>query len=143
MNIGFTGTRQGMSENQKKSLKGIIERLDNENESIDEFHHGGCIGADNEASNIIGAGRCICSFIPIITHHPKNERYVVYKYGDYPPFLESFVQKPKPYLERNRDIVDNSDILIACPKDFNQTRSGTWYTINYAHKQGKPVIILW
>ena len=50
----------------------------------------------------------------------------------------------KRYLERNRDIVDACDILIACPRTLKEElRSGTWATVRYARKVGKPVAILW
>ena len=42
------------------------------------------------------------------------------------------------YLSRNRIIVNISDLVIAFNK---KERSGTGYTINYARKQGKPVIL--
>ena len=49
----------------------------------------------------------------------------------------------KPYLERNHDIVDNSDVLIATPKEsVEQIRSGTWATIRYAKKLNKPIMIM-
>jgi hypothetical protein len=46
------------------------------------------------------------------------------------------VRVPKSYLERNRDIVDASDTMIAFPSTKHEVqRSGTWYTIKYAKKQ--------
>ena len=50
----------------------------------------------------------------------------------------------KPPLDRNRDIVDACDVLIATPKDFvEELRSGTWATVRYARKQRKPLVIVW
>jgi len=44
----------------------------------------------------------------------------------------------KGYFDRNRKIVDNSDIIITV---FNWNyHSWTWYTLNYAKKQNKPII---
>jgi hypothetical protein len=50
---------------------------------------------------------------------------------------------PKPYLERNRDIVDSTELLIACPKDMTESSGGTWATVRYARKQKKPIVVVW
>lgn len=51
--------------------------------------------------------------------------------------------KQKPYLERNTDIVTNSDIIIGCPLDPTKEviRSGTWSTIRKAKKMNKKIFI--
>lgn len=48
----------------------------------------------------------------------------------------------KPYLKRNIDIVDNTDILIGCPSGEEIVRSGTWHTIRYAKKQNKKIMMI-
>ena len=52
--------------------------------------------------------------------------------------------KEKIYLQRNLDIIKNSNILIACPinKNKEELRSGTWSTIRQAKKQNITVHIL-
>lgn len=58
--------------------------------------------------------------------------------------LADVVHEPRPPLERNRDVVDASDVLLACPGGMaEEQRSGTWATIRYARKAGKPVVIVW
>jgi len=47
-NYGFTGTKNGMTDKQKKTLKKILETSGNNF----IMHHGDCIGADEEAHNI-------------------------------------------------------------------------------------------
>lgn len=48
----------------------------------------------------------------------------------------------KAYLDRIKDIVDMSDILIATPESVKEVlRSGTWSTVRYAKRAGKEVII--
>ncbi len=43
-------------------------------------------------------------------------------------------------LKRNRYIVDKSELVIAV---FNGIqKGGTWYTINYAHKENKHIEII-
>jgi hypothetical protein len=44
------------------------------------------------------------------------------------------VLTPRPYLVRNRHIVDASSVLIATPKGDEELRSGTWSTVRYARK---------
>ena len=47
---------------------------------------------------------------------------------------------PECMLKRNRYMVDKSDIVIAV---FNGVKAGgTWYTINYANKQNKKIMII-
>lgn len=49
----------------------------------------------------------------------------------------------KPNLVRNKDIVESTDVLLACPKGPEELRSGTWSTVRLARKQGKRVVIFW
>ena len=52
-------------------------------------------------------------------------------------------RKQKDYLDRNHDIVDETELLIACPKEPEEiTRSGTWATIRYARKKKKKLRII-
>jgi hypothetical protein len=49
-----------------------------------------------------------------------------------------------PFLKRNKNIVDYTDLLVACPNGFEEViRSGTWATWRYAVKQEKLWIIIW
>jgi len=127
---GFTGTRAGMSENQKKALSLLVC---DQSTATAIFHHGGCHGADCEAHWIVGphAARYV---------HPGDEdqhrKWTIR--SDY-----AVVCHWKPYLERNHDIVDVCEVLIAAPSSLTEElRSGTWATIRYARKIGRPVIIL-
>jgi hypothetical protein len=95
------------------------------------FHHGDCVGSDAEAHDIaheFGAA--------IIIHPPSNPDKRAFK-NPGPRRI------PKPYLERNKDIVNECDVLIGMPKEHEeQLRSGTWSTIRYARKQGKPLRVI-
>jgi len=47
-------------------------------------------------------------------------------------------------LERNSDIVADSDLLLATPRFYEEElRSGTWATVRRARKANKPLIIVW
>ncbi|MBA7517324.1 hypothetical protein ES705_09377 [subsurface metagenome] len=126
MKVGFTGTQSGMTEQQKTELTRSILLL-----CPSEFHHGDCIGADEEAHEI--ANRLS---LPIYIHPPKisTKRAFTNGYISYPP---------KPYLKRNHDIVDSVYILIACPKGKEVLRSGTWATIRYAILRKIRTIIIY
>jgi len=129
MIIGFTGTRRGLSNFQRGFLTKYLEHV-----SWTEFHHGDCIGADEQVAHI---AMCHCGDREVIAH-PCNlyqMRSTRHKYTSALP-----IDAP---LKRNRDIVDACDILIACPKSASEERrSGTWYTIRYARRVGKCVDIV-
>lgn len=105
-------------------------------------HHGDCVGADYEFHNVaeygfgMGASAAPTS---IVIHPPINEQFRAFCIG-------TDRREAKPYLNRNRDIVDECDVLIAAPKQTVKPASlrgqGTWLTVEYAHKQGKPVYIV-
>lgn len=46
------------------------------------------------------------------------------------------------YFQRNRYMVDNSDVLIAVYDGQAKKRSGTGYTVNYAGSAGKPILLI-
>ena len=126
--VGFTGTRQGTTQDQFNTLKDLIQELD-----MVEFHHGCCIGADNEAHILV---RSYTDAI-IIGHPPVNTHKMA-------TLIVDRRLEPMGYLERNRAIVNATSHLIATPNsDRPKPRSGTWYTIMYAKRQGKKVTIIY
>lgn len=119
LHIGFTGTRKGMTHEQTKKVRKYFVQL-----HPFCLHHGDCIGADDEANSIARG-----LFNNSIIHPPVDPKYRAYCPSD-----KSW--EPKRYIVRNHDIVDESDILVATPKQKRETRrSGTWATIRYARKQ--------
>ena len=53
------------------------------------------------------------------------------------------VAAPKGYLDRNHDIVDAADVLIAAPSGTTEKRrSGTWATVRYARKLGRTICVV-
>jgi hypothetical protein len=75
--------------------------------------------------------------VVVCIHPPDNPRMRGYNRGH-------LLMKEKPYLERNLDIIENADMLIACPVDKNreEVRSGTWSTIRHARKRGIKVVVM-
>lgn len=124
--IGMTGTRFGMTREQKESFLAFLSSHDNV-----RLHHGDCLGADCDAHDI--ARNCGAY---IIVHPPLSDEVRAFTKGD-----ES--HPPEGYLKRNRAIVNASEFLVAFPQKEKETaRSGTWYTIRYAIHTEKPVNVV-
>ncbi|MFZ2239330.1 MAG: hypothetical protein WAV90_07260 [Gordonia amarae] len=121
--VGMTGTRHPITEAQRIWLGGQIL-------TAAELRHGACVGADEA-----GHQAAIAAGVPIVVHPPVDERLMVTR-DHHGRWLT-----PKPYLDRNRDIVDAVDRVIGLPDGPPRRGSGTWYTIEYAVCSGKPVLV--
>lgn len=129
--LGITGSRLGMSQKQVDKFRGLLN-----NTTPTEIHHGDCVGADIEAHHIyleFLEECCISADNRIIIHPPINHEHRAFGRGEILP--------EKTYFQRNRNIVANTDYLVAFPA-WKIQKGGTWYTINYAIKQGKPTFII-
>lgn len=126
--IGFTGTRNGMSNEQWLTVKRIL--------AMQELGciglHGDCVGADadfDRACEERGMETfCLpCTFDSMRAHCTEA------------------LQEPKPPMQRNRDIVQHCAKIIACPPNKERIKkgSGTWATIGFAEKAGKPLAIVY
>lgn len=114
MILGFAGTQHGMSLGQQAAFKTFVAK-----ESPTELHHGDCIGSDAEAHNIFAL---MCPTHLIVIHPPSNPRRRAFKSSG--RFL---ILPPKPYRDRNQDIVVACDVLFVTPKENHEVlRSGTW-----------------
>lgn len=139
MRIGFTGTRRGMSEPQRNVVQILLAEFGAEPGST--FHHGDCVGADEQAhrqADAVGLG--IFIYPPIDSTHRTHCGLLKLAQGS----QIRKIYQPKHYTARNRDIVNSSDIIIAAPREFEeQSFGGTWYTVRYARKAGKRVLIVY
>lgn len=126
--VGFTGTQNGMTEMQSQFVFNAMMDLD-----PIEFHHGCCIGADAQADDMAGYLPNTCK---VIGHPPEDQDKMADCSCD--EFREA-----RPYLDRNKDIVDETDLMIAAPDGPERLRSGTWSTVRYARKNGKRVYLVW
>jgi hypothetical protein len=128
--LGFTGTRDGMTQHQRERLQRI---LDEHGWRIIEAHHGDCIGADEEFHDLVAATLGVDI---LWVHPPLVSKYRAFKQSPH-------ILPARGYLERDRDIVDMTDALIATPKTkLRAPRSGTWYTIEYADAMHHPRLVL-
>lgn len=126
MSIGFTGTQEGMTLKQARELWICLSRT-----SPNEFHHGDCVGADEVAHYIAKSLGIRC-----VGHPPTNSKKRAFTDCDE-------WREPLPYLDRNREIVDETEETVACPKsEIEELRSGTWSTVRYAIRQGKLLGII-
>ena len=129
MRVGFTGTRSGMTPEQMQALRKLLLSYD-----YLEFHHGDCIGADDEAHAIVTAGH---DHVTTIIHPPIDDSKRAWCVGD-------IVKPPKTYFARNRDIVQATDITIGTPfGPKGVPAGGTWYTLDYSVKTKHATIIIW
>lgn len=140
--IGVTGTKTGMKHRQQESFKFLLRCLKATYDEV-ELHHGDCIGSDAQADKFARELGC-----RIVIHPPINTKNQANcaQQGDK-------VCEPKEYGERDYDIVDETEILVATPT-FGQifvgkisiyterVRSGTWMTIRYARKSATMIFIL-
>lgn len=115
-----------MTQRQKDALTGWLRTF-----PAARFHHGDCVGADEQAHDIaLEAGL-------LTVGHPPT----VLRYRAFTDVQE--IHTPRPYIERNHDIVDVASILFAAPVTAEErVRSGTWATVRYARKTNVQVIIL-
>lgn len=134
MRIGFTGNRHGLNSEQREQILVILNKYQNLT-----VLHGDCIGSDTEFHEI-------CTEYNKI--HP-DKKIEIHIYPPNNPILRAFnqgdlIMPEKYYLDRNLDILKNSDILIACPIDKNkeELRSGTWSTIRRAKKLNIPTLLM-
>lgn len=124
MNVGFTGTREGMSRRQASQLQYVLALFNHADLAIGRaaprLHYGTheSVGllADEEAANM-AAGLCY----ETVGHYARRGGELV----------------------RNREIVRCVSVLIAAPlTDKEELRSGTWATIRYARDKFIPVVML-
>ena len=136
--VGFTGTQSGMTKQQAASCRGLLNYG-----GVRVIHHGDCIGADaefhhlfiklrNTGDTYLRDGKVVHGWDGEIVIHPPNHAGKR-AFCTAPKTFKLTELPSKPYLERNEDIVAESDWLIACPKESEETlRSGTWATIRDA-----------
>ncbi len=127
--VGFTGTRQGMTHAQRVAIGATLA-----NWARGGFHHGDCVGADADAHELAFA-----LGYRIVLHPPADPRLRAFCNA-------SEERAPLPYLERNRAIVDETQVLIATPAEvgepFFRKAGGTWHTVRYARQLGRPILII-
>lgn len=124
MILAVTGSRDGLSQAQRRQAKRLLRNL-----APERLHHGDCVGVDSDVHVLAEA-----MGIPITIHPPDvAARRAFRESGD--------VREVHPYLLRNRLMVDEVDVLLAFPDGVERTRSGTWSTVRYAKQSHRRIII--
>lgn len=129
--VGVTGSRTEPSADQVAWLREELAILWAAGYRV--LHHGDCTGADATAHRIahdLG--------YRIMIHPPDNPKHRAFCQRGH----DDWLLPERPYLTRNRDIVDACDFLLALPSGPEERRSGTWHTIRYADNTGVPLSML-
>lgn len=136
--VGITATREGLTPPQRTFIREYLEEHcppELISEGKVEGHHGDCVGGDEQCHEIF-----MGLHIPVVLHPPEDPRLRAYCQGA----VRS--EKAKPYLERNKEIVRASTILLAAPKEKYEPPvargQGTWSTIRYARQRSKPYFVV-
>jgi hypothetical protein len=128
--IGFTGTRFGPTPQQRKKLFLLLKLYAKD---CSYFHHGGCWGADITARDLARE-----LHIPTVCH-PGSDWQWETSVG-----TDRITLPQKPYLERDKDIAVEVELLIAVSKTMTEEKkSGTWATVRAARKLNKRIIVCW
>lgn len=131
MKIGFTGTRAGLTEAQAKTLSAWLKTLLSHGAAA--AVHGDCVGADAEFD-------ALCAGLGM-------DR--VCRPCDLPEFRAQTGAKsiaaPEPPLDRNKRIVEDATLMLACPfgRKERYRGSGTWATIRAARRAERPLILVY
>lgn len=126
LHVGFTGTRDGMTERQKEEVFGWLAT-----KVVKRAHHGDCVGADAQFH-----AACIEEEIPVEIHPPDDDRLRAFCEG------AELVNNPLPFLERNKAIIrelamdeDNDSVLLVAPSELFEPEpargQGTWSTVRH------------
>lgn len=132
IDVGATATRRGLTSHQ---IANIYRWLLSDHKRISRLHHGCCVGGDasfNDMAREIG--------IWTVGHPPEDTKYM----SDC--FVDEMLE-PKPYLERDMNIVVAAKTLLVAPyQDYQPSSnrgSGTWTTYSYAEARKLRVVIFW
>lgn len=138
IDVGFTGTRFGMSPEQHQSVTRILD------ETFMALgirgHHGDCIGADKEFHGICRQLQLWSrpnGGVSMVGHPPvdnENRAWCVF----------DVMHAPLTHMKRNKAIVDAVSVMIATPYEERELQyGGTWKTVGFARKATRPLFLVW
>ncbi len=126
--VGFTGTRNGMTASQLGAVARVVAELAQRFALV--AAHGDCVGADADFHSIAQ------QFGAYIVGHPPTDSSLR-AWCDFDQ-----MRQPLAYIRRNKNIVTESNVMIAAPPtDDILFRGGTWTTIHEAIRQGRPMAV--
>ena len=130
---GETGSRHGATSAQIVSVAWLWNKY-----GLTTLHDGDCRGVDSQLFFLAKA------FLANVTMHaPKNGEWRAFNGLD----DKTVTHLPLgDYFVRDRAIVNASKLMVAVSKyslEPAKGGGGTWFTINYTRKVGKPLAIVW
>jgi len=126
--VGFTGTRNGMTYEQREAVGKLLDDF-----LPEQVRHGDCLGADEQFHELARERG-----IPVFVHPPNDNKLRAYC------MAAVAVANPAAYHVRNKDIVTASAALIATPfEDTEEDKGGTWMTVKFARAKGMHIYIVW
>lgn len=146
LRIGFTGHRDGMGVSQVgKALQNLIGELMNFQPEV-EFHHGGARGSDLFAAmGARSAGAKTFGHYPFPSEiqtrgwsQPDISLHNEIKAGDTGRRTYSQTFRTSAYFERNRGIVDSSQLMTS--RYDGRNYGGTKNAIDYALQLNRPIL---
>lgn len=129
--VGFTGTRDGMTERQTEAVIRLLTLIRPQG-----FVHGGAIGADAQFHQLVRSISLGTARITVWPCDIASQQAEGLAGATFMPVMAP--------LARNEKIVVASTVMIATPKTAKEmVRSGTWATIRYARERRTPLFIVW
>ena len=138
MRIAVTGHRPKRLKGQQKEVKRWLS------EQLDKYECTEAISGMAQGADQIFAQAAVEKNIPLICCYPyrknffhQEEQKILNRAKDIKFISETYTGN-RVYWFRDKYMVDNCDLLLAVWDGIKA--GGTWLTINYAQKIGKPVI---
>ena len=138
MRIAVTGHRPKRLKGQQKEVKKWLS------EQLNKYECTEAISGMAQGADQIFAQAAVEKNIPLICCYPyrknffhQEEQKILNKAKDIKFISEAYTGN-RVYWFRDKYMVDNCDLLLAVWDGIRA--GGTWLTINYAQKIGKPVI---
>jgi hypothetical protein len=125
---GFTGSSEPTTEAQRVAFGAFLPTS-----GMTKFRHGDCINADADAHEIV---RTVLPGVHIHGHPPLRRAKRAFCQFD-------TISKARQYFDRNDDIAEACEELLAMPRQMAEAGGGTWDTIRKARRRHKPVTIFW
>lgn len=156
MTCCFTGHRPGAfpwgEDESDKRFHALMARIGTEVDGliargVERFICGNALGVDTWAAEVVLAkkvdhpGIKLEIAVPFEGHNADSERVrAVQERADVVRVISSAPDKMQAYDERNRYMVDHSDVVVAVFDEHAATRGGTARTVAYAREQQKEII---
>lgn len=136
MSLAFTGTRKGMTDAQKRTVKQLLQAIDPK-----VVDHGCCEGADRDF-------HLLCEMhTDAHVHGWPSVLHQQYEWAMENIHTFYTVHQPMQPLARNQKMRERAKIVIACPKEDTepsaQRAGGTWSMIRQTRKDLILLFIVW